>query len=111
MILLLSSFTLVMMGCRQDNECGNQHLHSEQDLKPISIKVVMVNMFEIGEDEDDKAGEFQLWKTGQKLDTCLPFKLEKSKLSLSLLDLGTLVQELPSDLPTIQPLEKMVLTN
>jgi len=30
-------------------------------------------MFEIGEDQGDKAGEFQLWKAGQKLDTCLPF--------------------------------------
>jgi purine nucleoside permease/predicted cupin superfamily sugar epimerase len=30
-------------------------------------------MFEIGADEGDKPGEFQLWKAGQKLNTCLPF--------------------------------------
>lgn len=30
-------------------------------------------MFEIGEDEGDKAGEFQLWKAGQKLDKTLDF--------------------------------------
>jgi purine nucleoside permease/predicted cupin superfamily sugar epimerase len=40
---------------------------------PMEIKVVVVTMFEIGADEGDKAGEFQLWKAGQKLDTCLPF--------------------------------------
>ena len=40
---------------------------------PIEIKVVVVTMFEIGADEGDKPGEFQLWKSGQKLDTCLPF--------------------------------------
>jgi purine nucleoside permease/predicted cupin superfamily sugar epimerase len=39
----------------------------------IKVKVVVVTMFEIGQDEGDKAGEFQLWKAGQKLDTCLPF--------------------------------------
>jgi len=36
---------------------------------PIEIKAVVVTMFEIGEDEGDKAGEFQLWKKGQNLST------------------------------------------
>ena len=40
---------------------------------PIEVKVVVVNMFEIGEDEGDKAGEFQLWKKGQKLTKKFPF--------------------------------------
>jgi purine nucleoside permease len=34
---------------------------------PIEVKVVVVNMFEIGKDEGDTAGEFQLWKERQKL--------------------------------------------
>src|SRR5947209_5934664 len=41
--------------------------------KPIEVKVVVVTMFEIGADAGDKAGEFQLWKARQKLDTRLPF--------------------------------------
>ncbi|MEP1382649.1 MAG: cupin domain-containing protein [Paraglaciecola sp.] len=45
----------------------------EQINAKIEIKVVVVNMFEIGEDQGDKPGEFQLWKAGQELNTCLPF--------------------------------------
>jgi purine nucleoside permease len=33
----------------------------------IEVKVVVVTMFEIGADEGDAAGEFQLWKARQKL--------------------------------------------
>jgi purine nucleoside permease len=40
---------------------------------PIEVKVVVVTMFEIGADSGDTAGEFQLWKQRQKLDTRLPF--------------------------------------
>lgn len=40
---------------------------------PISVKMVIVTMFEIGEDEGDKAGEFQLWKERMNLDTRFPF--------------------------------------
>lgn len=43
-------------------------------VKPIPIKVVVVSLFEIGADEGDQAGEFQLWKARQKLTTRLPFK-------------------------------------
>lgn len=45
----------------------------EQKIKPIPVKFVVVTMFEIGADEGDKAGEFQLWKERQKLDTRFPF--------------------------------------
>jgi len=37
--------------------------------QPIPVKVVVVTMFEIGEDEGDRAGEFQLWKERQRLTT------------------------------------------
>lgn len=40
---------------------------------PIPVKVVIVTMFEIGEDEGDTAGEFQLWKERQKLTKRIPF--------------------------------------
>lgn len=40
---------------------------------PIEVKVVVVNMFEIGEDEGDRPGEFQLWKAGQKLNKRFSF--------------------------------------
>ncbi|WP_199671396.1 purine nucleoside permease [Salinisphaera sp. Q1T1-3] len=35
---------------------------AHDDASPIPIKAVVVTMFEIGEDEGDTAGEFQLWK-------------------------------------------------
>lgn len=39
------------------------------DMLPLKVKVVVVSMFEIGEDEGDAPGEFQLWKTRQALTT------------------------------------------
>ena len=41
--------------------------------KPIPVKFVLVTMFEIGEDEGDQAGEFQLWKERQNLSVRIPF--------------------------------------
>ncbi len=41
--------------------------------KPIEVRVVVVSMFEIGEDQGDTAGEFQLWKERQKLTQKIPF--------------------------------------
>lgn len=41
--------------------------------KPIEIRAVVVTMFEIGNDEGDPAGEFQLWKERQKLTQRIPF--------------------------------------
>ncbi len=40
---------------------------------PRPVKVVVVNMFEIGEDTGDRAGEFQLWKERRNLTEILPF--------------------------------------
>jgi purine nucleoside permease/predicted cupin superfamily sugar epimerase len=55
----------------------------EQSPAPIEIKVVVVTMFEIGADEGDKPGEFQLWKAGQKLDTCLPFAVSHHDICIN----------------------------
>ena len=40
---------------------------------PIPVKAVIVTMFEIGQDEGDKPGEFQFWKERRKLDTEFSF--------------------------------------
>ena len=39
----------------------------------LPVKVVVVTMFEIGEDEGDAPGEFQLWKERRDLDQRIPF--------------------------------------
>lgn len=48
-------------------------IDAENPQKPLSVKVVIVTMFEIGEDEGDRAGEFQLWKERQGLDIQIAF--------------------------------------
>lgn len=40
---------------------------------PLPVKVVIVSLFEIGEDEGDAAGEFQLWKERRDLDMRISF--------------------------------------
>ena len=47
----------VQVGCQADQ----LSVEAISD-KPIPVKFVLVTMFEIGEDEGDQAGEFQLWK-------------------------------------------------
>ena len=41
--------------------------------KPIKIRVVIVAMFESGNDTGDRPGEFQFWVERDKLDQVLPF--------------------------------------
>lgn len=40
---------------------------------PLPVRVVVVSLFEIGADEGDAAGEFQLWKTRRGLTQRIPF--------------------------------------
>ncbi len=40
---------------------------------PLPVRIVIVTMFEIGHDEGDAPGEFQLWKTRRHLDTRIAF--------------------------------------
>ncbi len=49
-------------------------LNVSSAVEPIKPKVIVVTMFEIGEDEGDKAGEFQLWKERRNLNVRFPFK-------------------------------------
>ncbi len=44
---------------------------SSADTRPV--KIVVVTMFEIGNDTGDRAGEFQLWKERRDLTEVLPF--------------------------------------
>ncbi len=47
--------------------------HAAAAAPPIEIKVVVVTMFEIGNDTGDQAAEFQLWYERQQLDRRFPF--------------------------------------
>lgn len=49
----------------------NSAISKESD--PLKVKAVIVTMFEIGEDEGDQPGEFQMWKERYGLDTHYPF--------------------------------------
>ena len=53
-----------------DVEVTVEENHKE---KPRPVKVVVVTLFEIGEDTGDRAGEFQLWKERRVFDEILPF--------------------------------------
>jgi purine nucleoside permease len=50
-------------GCEPGGPCAT----------PLPVKVVVVSLFEIGKDEGDVAGEFQLWKTRRGLTQRIPF--------------------------------------
>jgi purine nucleoside permease len=59
---LLSAFLLFAMG-----SCAFAQT------KPIEVKVVVINMFEVGADTGDVPGEYQYWVEREHLDTVLPF--------------------------------------
>jgi purine nucleoside permease/predicted cupin superfamily sugar epimerase len=68
----------LITSCQDNSEVTKNNVN-----QPIEIKVVVVTMFEIGADEDDKPGEFQLWKAGQKLDTCLLFAVSHHDICIN----------------------------
>jgi len=49
--------------CKPAGECTHK----------IPVKVVVMTLFEIGQDAGDAPGEFQLWKQRRKLDVRIPF--------------------------------------
>lgn len=57
---------LTVLGCSQPGS-------SVSEPEPLPVKVVLVTMFEIGADEGDTAGEFQLWKARRDLHQRIPF--------------------------------------
>lgn len=62
---------LALSGCARQG--ASQAAVMPAAAKPIEVKVVVVTMFEIGEDTGDVAGEFQLWRERQKLTERFPF--------------------------------------
>src|SRR5690349_12568918 len=74
-VALLSVMSAGFIGCNKPagDAAATKPDASVQAPAPIKVKFVVVTMFEIGEDSGDKAGEFQLWKERQKLDTKFEF--------------------------------------
>lgn len=85
----LTGFSLLLLSSCSPQEIPEVEVEAEVEaqeqssVSPIEIKVVVVTMFEIGADEGDKPGEFQLWKAGQKLDTCLPFAVSHHDICIN----------------------------
>jgi purine nucleoside permease len=59
------------------------HAQTASPPKPIPIKVVIVTMFERGEDSGDVPGEYQLWVEREHLDQILPLPAGYHHLRLS----------------------------
>ena len=60
-------FTLLLLATIP---CAATQCHAQ---RPIEIKVVVINMFEVGADTGDAPGEHQYWVEREHLDTVLPF--------------------------------------
>ena len=67
-LIFMSVFLISLNAC--DNSSKSP---MTVEKKPIEVKVVIVTMFEIGEDTGDTAGEFQTWKERQGLDKRFAF--------------------------------------
>lgn len=51
--------------------------------KPIGVKVVVITMFEPGQDTGDRPGEFQLWVEREPLNQVIPFPQGNRNLRMS----------------------------
>ena len=70
----LGLFIFTLAACQQQSmEQTTETDTSTPGKKPIEVKVVVVTMFEFGEDSGDEPGEFQHWKERQKLNKRFPF--------------------------------------
>ncbi len=65
--------TLVLLGCLASPLLAQKKASVAGDAAPIRVKVVVVAMFEVGEDTGDTPGEYQLWVEREHLDQILPF--------------------------------------
>ena len=66
--LSLLFLVLAVTACTESTETVSQ---VESVARPV--KVVVVAMFEIGDDTGDRPGEFQLWKERREFTEILPF--------------------------------------
>ena len=71
LVALGGAVALALSGCASTG--GAAATPPSSAAKPIEVKVVVVTMFEIGNDTGDTAGEFQLWHDRQKLSQRIPF--------------------------------------
>ena len=53
--------------------CATANAQTSPSAKPIEIKVVVIDMFEVGADTGDVPGEYQYWVEREHLDTIVPF--------------------------------------
>ena len=64
--------TLVLLGCLASSLFAQNKSPVDAPAGPIRVKVVVVAMFEVGEDTGDTPGEYQLWVEREHLDQVLP---------------------------------------
>ncbi len=82
--ILNVALLVFLAGCGEINpQTAKSNPSAQVAEPPIPVKVVIVNMFELGEDEGDAAGEFQLWKERQHLDQKFPFPQSHHDLFLN----------------------------
>jgi len=67
-IILLSTLLSLLSACN-----GTSDKATTEANKPIEVKVVVITMFEFGEDTGDAPGEFQTWKERQGLNKRFAF--------------------------------------
>ena len=73
MLVRVISLTIVFMLFACGAPDGEVSVEETEKEKPRPVKVVVVTLFEIGDDTGDRAGEFQLWKERRQFDEILPF--------------------------------------
>lgn len=60
------------LGCLAGPLCAQTNKAASPAAAPIKVKVVVVAMFEVGEDSGDVPGEYQLWVEREHLDRIFP---------------------------------------
>ena len=68
----LQNGTLVFLACLANSLFAQTKAPTAAPAAPIHVKVVVVSMFEVGEDTGDIPGEYQLWVEREHLDQILP---------------------------------------
>jgi purine nucleoside permease len=64
--------TFILLVCLASQMLAQKKAAKAADVTPIRVKVVVVAMFEVGEDTGDAPGEYQLWVEREHLDQVLP---------------------------------------
>lgn len=69
-IFAVIQILICLVGCQTNYSVQSSSSQTSSLIKP---KVIIVTMFEIGDDLGDTAGEFQLWRERQNLNQRIPF--------------------------------------